>query len=61
MNEYDIKRLALVFAVQAEIEGKKADNMQKQAFGQSMTWISDDFNKKAEELRNLAYSHNEQL
>lgn len=27
MNEYDVKRLALVLAIQAEIEGMEFDNL----------------------------------
>ena len=48
MNEYDIKRLALVLAIQAEIEGMKAEG--------TYSWGS--FHQKAEELRELAYKHN---
>jgi hypothetical protein len=58
MNEYDVKRLALILAVQAEVEGMKAINAQR-VFDQEYTM--EDFQKKAEELRNLAYCHNEQL
>ena len=58
MNQYDVKRLALVLALQAEIEGMKADNSQ-QASDQMYTIV--DFYRKAEELRTLAYCHNEQL
>ena len=58
MNEYDVKRLALVLAIQAEVEGMKATNAQR-VFDQEYTM--EDFQKKVEELRNLAYCHNEQL
>lgn len=57
MNEYDVRRLALVLAVQAEIEAMKAhnatDNFQK--------YSENEFWDRAEQLRNLAASHNEQL
>lgn len=56
MNEYDIKRLALIFAIQAEIEGMKVSNKIVEG-----TYSKSFFDTKAEELRNLAYSHNEQL
>jgi hypothetical protein len=62
MNEYDIKRLALILAIQAEIEGMKITNK---------TMPSEDVRKwgynelrfveKAEELKRLAYKHNEEL
>lgn len=58
MNEYDVKRLALVLAIQAEIEGMKAENSQYES---SQPHPISKFNEKAEELRNLAYTHNEQL
>ena len=59
MDEYyNVKRLALVLAVQAEIEGMKSKNSQ-QIEHQQYTEV--DFYNKAEELRILAYAHNEQL
>ena len=61
MNEYDIKRLALVLAVQAEIEGMKAHNKRLQMTGISPNYGQADFDVKAEELRVLASKHNEQL
>jgi hypothetical protein len=60
-NFYDVKRLALILAVQAEIEGMKAENMQRQHLEQSMAYTDSDFVDKANDLRNLAYAHNEQL
>ena len=61
MNYYTVKRLALILAVQAEIEGMKAENMQREQKGYSMAWTESDFCEKAEELRRLAYKHDEQL
>ena len=61
MNDYIVRRLALVLAVQAEIEGMKAENMQREQRGYSMAWTETDFCQKAEELRNLAYSPDEVL
>ena len=61
MNEYDVKRLALVLSIQAEIEGMKAENMQRASMGESMAYIEGDFEYRAEELRVLASKHNEQL
>ena len=43
------------------IEGMKADNMQREQQGYSMSWTETDFCQKAEELRNLANAHAEQL
>jgi hypothetical protein len=61
MNEYDVKRLALVLAVQAEIEGMKSENAYREVYGHEPTHNEGSFQEKAEKLRNLAYSHNEQL
>ncbi len=62
MDEYyNVKRLALVLAVQAEIEGMKAENIMREQNNESPAYGSSQFNDKAEELRNLAYAHNEQL
>lgn len=60
MNEYDVKRLALILAVQSEIEGMKAENMQREQLGYSMAYTDSDFCGKAEELRTLANKHNEE-
>ncbi len=61
MEHYDIRRLALVQAVQAEIEGMKAANKQREMINHSMAYTEQDFNDKAMDLRNLAHCHNEQL
>jgi hypothetical protein len=61
MNEHDIKRLALILSVQAEIEGMKAENLQREDLMQSLAYNEGDFQEKAENLRILAYCHNEQL
>jgi len=61
MNEYDVKRLAEVLAIQAEIEGMKAENLGRGNLGHSMAYGNGDFQNKAEELRSIASKHNEQL
>ena len=58
---YNVKRLALVLAVQAEIEGMKADNLLREQIGYSPAYGDVQFCEKAEELRNLAHSHDHQL
>ena len=57
MDTYDIKRLALVLAVQAEIEAMKAENQESK----TIVFGHRHFSEKAEELKNLAYVHNDQL
>lgn len=61
MNEYDVKRLALVLALQAEIEGMKAENVTRERHGLAVAYDEGAFAEMAEKLRNLAYAHNEQL
>lgn len=61
MEYYDVKRLGLIFAIQAEIEGMKADNWSRQQNVQANAYSDEDFCAKAEELRNISLCHNEQL
>jgi hypothetical protein len=62
MNEYyNVKRLALVLAVQAEIEGMKVENLVREQSGLSPAFGNDQFFDKSCELRNLAYAPDEQL
>jgi len=58
MESADVKRLALVLSVQAEIEGMKVKNAQDI---EHQKYTELDFINKAEELRNLAYTHDMQL
>ncbi len=52
MTDYTVKRLALVLAIQAEIEGMKAENMQRAIQGYSVAWTESNFCQKADGLRN---------
>lgn len=61
MESDDVKRLGLILAVQAEIEGMKAENETSRLNILPPTFCQAYFQEKAEELRNLAYCHNEQL
>jgi hypothetical protein len=61
MNNYDVKRFALVLAVQAEIEGMKALNDYRKGLGQGIAYSDEPFFEKAEELRVLASKHDDQL
>ena len=57
----DVKRLGLILAVQAEIEGMKSENELRKSSGESMAYTGEDFQVKAEELRNISYCHEFQL
>ena len=61
MNEYDIKRLALILALQAEVEGMKFDNMQREQYNNCHSYTDDDFHTKADELREIAKKPNSRL
>ena len=63
MDYYDVKRLALVLAVQAEIEGMKAENARRAASyeGNAQAYSDEHFQLKANELKNLAHVHDEKL
>ena len=61
MNEYDVNRLALVFSIQAEVEGMKSENAARDDLGYSPAWSDINFCEKAEEFRELANKHDEQL
>lgn len=61
MNEYDVKRLALVFSIQADIEGMKVENATRASYNESPAYPDSEFMMKSEELRNLAACHNDQL
>jgi hypothetical protein len=57
MDYYTVKRLALVLAVQAEIDARKNEI----AAQSNPTSDPDFFISKANELRNLAHASDEQL
>ena len=61
MNTSNVKRLALILAKQAEIEGMKANNAICESRGEIMEFDIQHFDEKAAELENLAYAHNEQI
>lgn len=61
MESADVRRLALVLALQAEIEGMKAENIIRESRGEALAYPGSMFTEAADELRNLAASHDEQL
>jgi len=61
MDEIDVKRFGLILAVQAEIEGMKTANSERDLPAEAPAYTEDDFIEKAEELRNVSYSHKDQL
>jgi hypothetical protein len=61
MTNYDVKRLALVYAKQAEIEGMKAENRALKFEGTQVQFRKSDFEQKVMEMESIAYMHDEQL
>lgn len=50
----DLKRYILALAIQAEIEGMKADNQFRESNNQSLSYNGDNFEAMAKQLRDLA-------
>lgn len=61
MEGSDVVRLGLILAISTEVEGMKAANKTAEMYNQSLPYNDDNFNIKAEELRNVAQSHPDQL
>lgn len=57
---YNVKRLALVLAIQAEIEGMKAQNITCCELNPTFHG-EQEFKDKADELKSMAYCLDEQL
>ena len=61
MNEYDVRRLALIMAVQTEVLGMVAENNIRFQRDESLAYGEDAFSAKARELEGLAYKPAELL
>jgi hypothetical protein len=61
MKESTVKRLALVLAIQAEIDGMEHENMLRDQFDESHAYSVVDFCAKAEELRVMSSKHEDEL
>tara|TARA_R110000851_G_scaffold106044_2_gene224882 strand:+ start:161 stop:346 length:186 start_codon:yes stop_codon:yes gene_type:complete len=57
MDHYTVIRLGLILAVQAEIEGMKADNL----VDSYTLYVEGHFTEKAEELRQICSANDHQL
>ena len=58
----EAKRLGLILAIQAEIEGMKAENLWWELMGEkTVLYTKKDFDAKADELRVIAYKHEDNL
>lgn len=61
MNAIDIRRLGLILATQTEIEGMKIANAERDLPSKAAAYSEEDFQEKANELRNLVYCPEEHL
>jgi hypothetical protein len=57
MEDYVVKRLAWIYAIQAEIEGMKAKNKERESEGMSLAYSQEHFENMAYELRAVAAKH----
>ena len=61
MDDYVVKRLALVLAVNSEIEGMKVANIERMSRGRVLAYCEKSFFDAAKKLREIAYKHEEEL
>ena len=61
MTDASVKRLALILAAQAEIEGMKAENALRAYNGQSPAYGEDSFSNSVGKFHDLVYAHDDQL
>lgn len=61
MEGLDVRRLALILAKQAEIEGMTAENQWLIARGEYPKYRESHFQEKGNDMQNLAYTHDLQL
>lgn len=61
LDEVVVKRLGSIYAVNAEIEGMRADNAVRAMDNEAPAYRANDFLAKAEELRSLVAAHPDQM
>lgn len=61
MEYMDVRRLGLILAIQAEIEAMKAENEIRKYNSEVIVYGLQEFQAKAEELRNFSYCDDTQL
>ena len=52
---YDIKRLALISSINAEIEAMKAANIERQSKGYALAYNEEAFHEASNQLREIAF------
>ena len=61
MNNYDIRRLAMIYAKVAELEAMKADNIEREQSGHASAYSGEAFKNVMNDLHNIANASDEQL
>ena len=61
MESTDVVRFGLLLATQAEIDAMKVANSERYLPSEAAAYNEADFQAKADELRNIAYCHGDQL
>lgn len=61
MTTADVKRLGLILAVQAEIDGMKAGNEYRRIFDDYPAYDQYNFDQMAEQIREIVNKHDDQL
>lgn len=60
MDQYDVKRLGMILAIQAEIEGMKAENWSRKQDKHANAYSDKDFCAKAEELQRILETYDDE-
>ena len=61
MTDSGVKRLILVTALEADIQGMIAENKQREQEGLSLAYNENDFSGIANQMREIAEKHSHQL
>ena len=61
MNYYDVKRFGMILAIQAQIDGMKADNENRKQNKEGMAYTYEDFLEKSNELEYVIHCPEDKL
>lgn len=61
MTDASVKRLILVTALEAEVQGMIAENKNREAQGLQMAYDNSQFTYMADEMRTIASAHDDQI
>ena len=61
MTDAGVKRLILVSALEAEMQGMIADNKQREQDGLSLAYEGKDFSYIAQQMEEIAHKHDDEI